>query len=298
MQKQFLLMTILCAPVLCLSQSGKLSDWTSLVKKCDVKTAKPLCESYVNSKDVAEQAEAQKCLANVALCGHDVVQLEGDEAGGGNIHGSYTPEAIDDALTHLNLGIKIAPQDISIHQGRLHLLEVSGRYSEMVEALDNSCSVYNGTDAPDVWLAYSSELADLRQYNVGLAFMKVLNVHYPNNPDILGNIGAFLSYLKRDDEAVPYLQKAVDMAPKDPINAWDLGREYDYTGQTVLADKWYQKGLSLMTDPDQKKESLCLYAQFIEKKLNDLSRACKMEQQSCAADSQSACTPPAPPKAR
>ena len=45
------------------------------------------------------------------------------------------------------------------------------------------------------------------------------------------------------------------MAPKDPINAWDLGREYDCTGETALADKWYQKGLSLMHDPDQKKRA-------------------------------------------
>jgi tetratricopeptide (TPR) repeat protein len=297
MQKQFLLLAILGASSACLAQSGNISDWPNLIKKCDVKTVKPLCESYVDSKDLAQQAEAQKCLANVALCGHDVVQLEGDEAGGGNIHGSYTPEAVDEALTHLNLGLKLAPQDISIHEGRLHLLEVSGRYSEMVEALDDSCSIYEGKDAPDVWLAYSAELSDLRQYNLGLAFMKVLNSHYPNNSDILANIGAFLSYLKRDDEAVPYLQKAVEMAPKDPINVWDLGREYDYTGQTALADKWYQKGLSLLTDPDQKKESQCLYAQFIEKKQNNRSRACTMERQSCDAEARTACAPPAPAKA-
>jgi tetratricopeptide (TPR) repeat protein len=297
MQKHFPLLAIVCTPVFCLAQSGNLSDWPNLMKKCDVKTAKPLCESYVNSKDIAQQAEAQKCLANVALCGNDLIQLEGDETGGGNIHGSFTPEAVDEALVHLNLGIQLAPQDISIHEGRLHLLEVSGRYSEMVEALDDSCSIYKGKDAPDVWLAYSAELADLRQYNVGLAFMKVLNVHYPNNPDILGNIGAFLSYLKRDDEAVPYLLKAVEMAPKDPINAWDLGREYDYTGQSALADKWYQKGLALMTDPDQKKQSLCLYAQFIEKKLNDRSRACTMEQKDCPSDARAACAPAAAPQA-
>ncbi len=296
MQRQFLLSAIFCAPVFCLAQSGNISDWTRLFDKGNVQAAKSLCESFVNSKDVSQQAEAQKCLANVALCGHDVVQLEGDEAGGGNIHGSYTPEAVDDALVHLNLGLKLAPQDISIHEGRLHLLEVSGRYSEMIEALDDSCSIYKGKEAPDVWLAYSAELSELRQYDAGLGFMKVLNYHYPNSPEVLGNIGAFLSYLKRDDEAVPYLQKAAEMAPKDPINAWDLGREYDYTGETALADKWYQKGLSLMHDPDQKKESNCLYARFVEKKLNNRSRACSMEKQSCAADTQTACAPPSPTK--
>jgi tetratricopeptide (TPR) repeat protein len=297
MQKQIMLLAIVCASLPSSAQSGNISDWPNLIKKCDVKAAKPLCESYVNSKDITQQAEAQKCLANFALCGHDVVHLESDEAGGGNIHGGYTSEAVDEALTHLNLGLKFAPLDVSIHEGRLHLLEVSGRYSDLVEALDDSCTIYKGKDAPEAWLAYSAELSDLRQYNLGLAFMKVLNTHYPNNPDVLGNIGAFLSYLKRDDEAVPYLQKAAEMAPKDPINAWDLGREYDYTGQTALADKWYQKGLSLMTDADQKKESECLYGQFIEKKLDNLKRACSMEHKSCASDGQTACAPPAPEKA-
>jgi tetratricopeptide (TPR) repeat protein len=237
MQQQAILFGILLASVVCHAQSGKLSDWPNLLKKNEVKAAKSLCNGFVDAKDVAQQVEAQKCLANVALCGNDIVQLEGDASGGGNIHGSYTPEAIDEALAHLDIGLKLAPQDISIHEGRLHLLEVSGRYTAMVKTLDESCSIYKGDDAPDVWIAYSSELADLRQYDTGLAFMKVLDAHYPNNPAILGNIGAFLSYLKRDAEAVPFLERAAEMAPKDPINAWDLGREYDYTGQTALADK-------------------------------------------------------------
>jgi len=229
-------------------QPDGISGWTKLIEanKCD--EAKKLCTPFVESKLIAEQAEAHKCLSNVALCGNDIIQLQGDDAGGGTMAGGFKPEAVDAALKHLDQGIKLAPQDLSIHQGRLHLLEVSVRYNEMIKALDQSCGIYTGKDAIDAWMAYAPELANLRQYQVGLDFMKVLDKHYPNNPDVIGNIGAFLNLLKRSEESIPYLQKAEQLAPSDPINAWDLGRAYDYANKIDLADTWYKKGLSLDMD--------------------------------------------------
>ncbi|MGD0802316.1 MAG: tetratricopeptide repeat protein [Terracidiphilus sp.] len=274
------------------SQSTKLSDWTKLCSANNCEAAKKLCTPFADSAIVAQQAEAQKCLANVALCGHDIIQLQGDDAGGGTMAGGFTPEAVDEALVHLNLGIKLAPQDLSIHMGRLHILEVSVRYSDMVKALDESCMIYKGSNVPDAWLAYSAEFMDLRQYEVGLDFMKILDKHYPNNPDIYGNIGAFLSMLKRDSEAIPYLQKAAELAPSDPINAWDLARTYDYAGQIELADTWYKKGLSLDSDANRRKQNSCLYAIFVETKLHDRARACPMEKKDCEADQQMACAAP------
>jgi tetratricopeptide (TPR) repeat protein len=159
----------------------------------------------------------------------------------------------------------------------------------MVKALDESCDIYKGKDALDAWMAYAPELNDLRQYQVALDFMKVLDKHYPNNPDVLGNIGAFLSILKKDSEAIPYLQKAAQLAPNDPINAWDLGRTYDYAGQIQLADSWYQKGIALDTDAERRKQSSCLYAIFVETKLHDRARACVMENKDCEEDKQTAC---------
>lgn len=275
------------------AQSENLSDWTKLIdgKKC--KAAKALCGKFVESKKIAQQVEAQKCLANAALCGHGILYLEGNESGGGTIRGSYKPKALDEALAHLNLGIKLAPQDLSIHLGRLHVLEVSGRYDEMIKALDESCSIYKGKDAQDAWLPYAPELANLGQYSVGVDFMKVLDKHYPDSPDIIANIGAFLLYLKRFDEAIPYLQKAAALAPEDSLNAWDLGRAYDYSNQIALADKWYQKALSLPPDRDMASDAQCLYAVFVETKLKDRTRACTLEKQSCAAKQQTACVPSA-----
>jgi tetratricopeptide (TPR) repeat protein len=295
MKIQLAALAVICAAFPCAAQPGSLSEWTKLIDsgKCDA--AKHLCTGFAGSPNLPEQVEAQKCLANASLCGHSMMELEKDDAGGGTLRDSYAPEAVDQALIHLNLGIKLAPQDLSIHQGRLHILEISGRYSDMVKALDESCTIYQGNDALEAWLAYAPELMDLRQYTAGLESMRVLDKHYPNNSDILGNIGAFLDLLKQDNEAIPYLQKAAALAPQDPINAWDLGRAYDYSGQIEEADTWYKKSLPLMTDPGQKKQSLCIYGVFVEKKLKDRSRACKLQKQNCEADEQTACTAPASP---
>lgn len=294
MKTGLVLTALLLAATCCPAQDRKLSDWPGLLDHKKVSEAKTLCEQFAASSILAEQVEAQKCLANVALSGNDQMLLEGDDAGGGSLRGSYTPEAVDEALKHLNLGIQLAPQDISIHQGRLHVLEVSGRYGEMIKALDESSAIYKGNDALDAWMAYSGELADLRQYQTGLDFMRVIEKHFPDSPDVIGNIGAFLNLLKRDNEALPYLKRAVDLAPKDPINTWDLARAYDYGDNIALADQWYLKALALMTDPDQLKQSRCLYAEFVERKLNDRPRACKLENESCEAERQTACaaTPP------
>ena len=119
--------------------------------------------------------------------------------------------------------------------------------------------------------------------------MKILNTHYPGNSDVTGNIGAFLMMDGKMDEAIVYLKKAVALAPNDPINTWDLGRAYDYSGETALADKWYQKGLSLQTDRKQLRENECIYAQFVAQKLHQRERACMLEKANCGPKRQSAC---------
>lgn len=273
----------------CNAQERKITDWPDLLASKQYKAARNLCSGFVSSEDLSQRVEAQKCLANVALYENQTLILQGDDAGGGTLGSGFKPEAVDEALTHLDAGMKLAPQDLSIHQGRLHVLEVAGRYDDMIKALDESCRLYKGSDALQAWLAYSSELADLREYRAGLEFLRVLDKHYPHSPDVLANIGAFLSLLGKPAESIPYLTEAVKLAPADPINAWDLGKAYDLSGQIPLADQWYQKGLALQTDPNQLSDSSCLYADFVEQKLHEAERACTLQRKNCDKDHQTAC---------
>lgn len=293
MSRGSLLFLTVSAVGLCWAQDSKPANWQSFVKGGKCEQAHSLCTTWVTSKDTAKLVEAHKCLANVALCGNEnVVTLQANDQGGGELSGTYRSDAIDDAIGHLDKALKLAPQDLSIHQGRLHLLEVSFRYSDMAKALDESCSIYKGPEGVQAWLDYTSELFEDKQFRASLALLDVLNKHYPNSHDVLGNIGAMHLVLREDEQGIAYLRMAVDLAPKDPIDAWNLGRAYDYAEKLELADQWYQKALTLDSDSARRQQNNCIYASFVEKKLHDPKRACELQRANCSTDVQSACSVP------
>lgn len=268
------------------------SRWHKLVDSGQCAEAEPLCTQWLASSDVPTRVEGYKCLANVALSGQDVIFTQGDDRRGATITGSFKREAIDKAIGFLNEGLKLAPQDLSIHQDRLHLLEVSGRYTAMAQALEESCKLYKGPGVPDAWVAYTAELFEMNQYRASISLLEVLERYYPDSHDVIGNLGGVYCVLKEDDQALPYLRRAVELAPSDSIDAWNLGRLYDYTGQTELADRWYRKALSLEWKEDGLPESKCLYATFVEQKLHDRKRACKLQRLDCEPEKQTACAAP------
>src|SRR4029079_13341453 len=120
----------------------------------------------------------------------------------------------------------LAPGDLSIHQGRLHVAINSARTREAPALLADSLARYVGPDATEDWLSYSQELWDMRALDVGLEYMRVLEKRYPNDHRAAGNVGTFLISLKHDDEVLAYFRRAVALAPEDSIDNWNLGRFY------------------------------------------------------------------------
>jgi tetratricopeptide (TPR) repeat protein len=274
----------------CIAQQSK--DWGKLLDAKKSKQARALCVGWTQSKSLATRVDAEKCLANVELYEGQSLSLIGDDAGGGTLGSGYTSEAVDKALVHLNKGIQLAPQDISLHLGRLHILEVSGRFTAMNQALEESANLYHGPDALHDWLPYEGELADMRQARAGLEFAEVLNLLYPNSHEVIGNIGAFHNMLKEYDKALPYIQQAQVLSPQDPIDTWNLGWTYEQLGNTEEANKWLSKAIEIDPVGKDEPDRNCLYAEFVEKKLHDTQRACTLEKISCEADRQTACAKP------
>src|ERR1035438_1877230 len=101
----------------------------------------------------------------------------------------------------------------------------------MVKALDESCSIYKGNEGVQAWLDYTSELFEDKQFRASLALLEVLDRHYPDSHDVLGNIGANHLMLREDEQGITYLRRAADLAPKDPIDAWNLGRAEEHTSE-------------------------------------------------------------------
>jgi tetratricopeptide (TPR) repeat protein len=191
------------------------------------------------------------------------VTLVAGDTGGGFIGEGYPEEAIDGALKHLNEALKLAPQDLSIHQGRLHVLFIGSRFEAMPAALEESLHMYKGSAADT--------------YRSGIVFLKVLERSFPNDHLVVGNLAAMYILLKEDENAIAYLLRAVELAPDDPIDTWNLARFYDVTEKIDLAERWYPMALSLDHDLDRKKENACLYARFVGSKLKDPKRACEIQ---------------------
>jgi tetratricopeptide (TPR) repeat protein len=164
----------------------------------------------------------------------------------------------------------------------------------MAKAMDQSCAIYRGKNALEAWLAYSAELFDMSQFKADLELTKVIEKYYPESPDVVANVGALYSVLHRDKEALPYLERSVQLAPNDSINVWNLALEYEDLDEIAKAEILFPKALSLVEDPKRKQEMNCRYAHFLETKLKDRPRACTLQKSNCAAEKQTACVPGTP----
>jgi tetratricopeptide (TPR) repeat protein len=264
-------------------------QWETLIAQNKPDQASILCTSWTQSSDLHLQVEAQKCLANVALCKGARTTVNGNEVGGGTLGTGYTPEAVDEALKHLNQGIRLAPQDVTLHESRLHVLEVAQRYDDMDKALEDSIHTYKGPHVPDIWLAYAPELADDGEPTAGLRFSEILYKYYPDNSDVIGNLGAFYNMLKEWDKGLPYVRRAAEMHPTDPLDTWNLGWTLNHLGQMDEADHWMRISIQLPNQDEQGKERGCLYGQFLVAKRNQKVEGCKFVMKNCEQDDRKEC---------
>src|SRR5262245_29109189 len=129
------------------------AEWMPLIEKSDFAAARSRCESYLNASDTPSRAEAHKCLANIELAGATGLEIQGDRQGG-FIGTSYRAAPAHRAVEHLNQAVLLAPGDLGVHQGRLHVLMLAGLREELARALDESIRLYKGDDALAAWLAY------------------------------------------------------------------------------------------------------------------------------------------------
>ncbi|HEX5284871.1 MAG TPA: hypothetical protein VFW30_12190 [Bryocella sp.] len=271
------------------TESSAAQRWQALIASGKVDAADRLCTAWTTSSELNKKVEAQKCLANVALFKGSHLALNGNEVGGGTLGEGYSNEAVNTALVHLNEGLRLAPQDVSIHQGRLHILEVAGRYDEMDKALEQSINTYKGPGTPDLWLSYAAELANYGQPTAGLHLSEVILKHYPDNPDVVGNLGAFYNMLHQPENGLPYLRRAVELDPDDAIDTWNLGWALVRLDQFDEADKWMARSLDLKSDPQDLRERKCLYGQFLVTKRKNAAKGCPLVRTACEADDQSVC---------
>jgi Flp pilus assembly protein TadD len=254
--------------------------WHALTRAKKGDEARALCTPWLTSASKPLAAEGHKCLANVELIGTFKVRV-----------GRGTPDAppsmgyegpgVDRAIDHLTQAIALAPDDLSMHLGRLHVAINSARAADAPKLLADSLQRYNGPDATDDWLAASQELSEQRLGEVGLAYLRVLEKRAPNDHRVVGNIGAVLVSLKRDDEALRYLRRAVELAPDDAIDTWNLGRFHDRHGDRKSAEPLYRRAVSLEKNPERHQDMACNLGRFLAADPATHAEGCALAEKEC-----------------
>lgn len=232
-------------------------QWHAAVDAKDAPKAKSLCEGWLSQADKAPRTEAHKCLASLA-------------AGQGET---------DAALKELDAAIKLSPEDLSAHEARLQVAVGARRFDDLPKLLESSLKDYPKPDGLEAWLDVSAGLMEDERFEEGLAYTKVLEKAFAKDHRVPANVGTFLAALERREEALPYLKRAVASAPGDALDNWNLGKLYDEMGKADLAEKFYMKSLALPCEPAQKKESQCLYAEFLRK--HKRPNAAQYEKKNC-----------------
>ncbi|MFT3916562.1 MAG: tetratricopeptide repeat protein [Anaeromyxobacteraceae bacterium] len=249
-------------------------DWLPLIQAGDYIAAKTKCEARLGAMDARTRAEAHKCLANVEA---GLAFREADEE---RVDGKAVTDVrlggLRRAAKHLDEAVALAPEDMSIHQGRLHVLRLAGLLPEMVKALEDSIRIHPTRDWLPTWKAYPGEFYTARGFEQAVLLYRVLDRHFPDDHTIISNMGAALTMLQRDAEALDCFQRAVVLAPDDPVDNWNLARLKDYMGKTDEADAAYAHALELEPNASVRNRNSCVYADFIEKKKGDRKRACEV----------------------
>lgn len=116
----------------------------------DLAAAKATCEAWLKAVEGHTRAEGHKCLANVEV--GLAARAAGDAKADGRGGADQELAGFRRAVKHLDAAIELAPGDLSIHQGRLHLLRMAGLMAEMTTALEDSIRRHPGSD----WLGVES----------------------------------------------------------------------------------------------------------------------------------------------
>ena len=256
-------------------------DWQSLLRQQEPDKAEALCGKLLQGKDAASRVEGRKCMANTILYRSRTGAPATEGQPDAHLLG-WSREGADQAIEELEQAMRLAPDDLSLHQMRLFVLLRSGQAEKAPQALEDSLTRYKGPESFDHWLSFSREFWTAKQYEAGLQYLKILESKYPDNPSLFGNMAAFAAEAERPGVAGEYARKAVAMQPDNPRHHWNLAGLYTEAGELDKADASYQKALSLFTDKKTADAAWCSYAEFVQNSLQDAARAEEIRSEHCS----------------
>lgn len=148
---------------------------------------------------------------------------------------------------------EIEPQTIEdykkiiLTQSQLYLQ--TQRYQEGYELLTKA--LIDIPEDEEILYARGIHAIQIKNYSQAeLDFKEILKFE-PNHPETLNALGYLLvEYLKKPDDAYPYLAKAIQIEPNNPSIMDSLGWFYYKKGNKIEALKWLKQAFSLSNDAD------------------------------------------------
>lgn len=277
-----------------LSIESKARKWKLAIHSKHYDQARTLCESWLGPKNSARvKAEAHKCLANVELASSTGTAPLGTSD---IIVGPRPPWYLDPgagrAIKHLTDGIELSPDDITIHQGRLHIVSYSRYRNELPQYLKLTLNAYPRREGLHHWLAYCEELETYKDFGLMMEFLRVLEERFPHEAGVHARLRDLFSETEKDDEALSHAKRAIELDPKDAENVWQLGMIQRRLDDLAAADSNFGRAIQLQKDPERQEYYACNHALFIREKLKNYARACDLERRACPLGIDKSCGNP------
>jgi tetratricopeptide (TPR) repeat protein len=262
---------------------AQTASWTTHSQAGNCSELAKACDALLAAENTKTSFSAHMCKVNAALCGNSGISIAGGQKEGFAMSGGFAPGAVTEALSWIDKAEALYPQNIKAIQTRLQLLVATGDGIAAGQALDAYLKRAKNKPGVDEWLNTFGAYFGQRKMDAAIAFGKVIEKHYPNSHQIHGNLGGAYAQMEKDVDAFRHLNKAVELAPNDPINRWNLARLYDFTNKVTLAETHYSKAIADETDSERRNEMNCAYSKFVGKKLKDTARAKRLQPKDCAS---------------
>jgi Flp pilus assembly protein TadD len=152
-----------------------------------------------------------------------------------------------DADAHHNLAVLFRSQgDATMHarHSRIAWLTQCGGpkvWNERVLALMDMATIAQSTDRVAVDGAMNTQQAQDEAWRI----LNETMTFWPTFPGSYANASVLLARRGRYTEALPYCQRAVELAPSDPAMHRNAARVYEQLGRSAEAEKHYRQALAL-----------------------------------------------------
>ncbi|MFX0036596.1 MAG: hypothetical protein ACFE9I_13270 [Candidatus Hermodarchaeota archaeon] len=150
-------------------------------------------------------------------------------------------------LKKIEKKIKLNPQKINLYYLKLKLLIYFGRYTEILEILDDLIDIFPENEK-DIKIKKASILKRINEFEAGYEIIKELLQKYPKEKELLIYKAYWLQYLNQKEESLKIIHSLIDHNPNNATYYDTYGEILMYFEEYKKAVEQFQKTIELASD--------------------------------------------------